>query len=168
MSNTEAETRLQGTLAAEKNEILFQNGINYNNEQAIYRKGTVLYRDYELASAIDGSSDILEAAVSDTEDIAGREELLIRSEGGLDGAGGSPAQMSKTATERERKSKAKAGIKMEHRDVINKDFWHMRPWILSGRAGKLRKREALQKLAEDQDGAAPDPDRDDVVAIPIR
>lgn len=168
LSNTEAEARLKGTLSAEKNELLFQNGINYNNEPALNRKGTVLYRDYELASAIDGSSDILEAAVSDTEDVSGREELLIRSESGVNGASASPAQMSKTASERERKSKAKAGIKMEHCDVINKDFWHMRPWILSGRAGKLRKREVMEKLVESQDGAAPDMGEDDVDAIPIR
>jgi hypothetical protein len=34
---------LQGTLAADKNEILFsQFNINYNNEPLMYRKGTVL------------------------------------------------------------------------------------------------------------------------------
>ncbi|XP_053657917.1 probable tRNA(His) guanylyltransferase [Anopheles marshallii] len=43
LSNTDAEKRLQGTLASDKNEILFsQFGINYNNEPLIYRKGTIL------------------------------------------------------------------------------------------------------------------------------
>lgn len=33
----------QGTLAADKNEILFSEfNINYNNESAIHRKGTIL------------------------------------------------------------------------------------------------------------------------------
>uniref|UniRef100_A0A182KDK5 Probable tRNA(His) guanylyltransferase n=1 Tax=Anopheles christyi TaxID=43041 RepID=A0A182KDK5_9DIPT len=43
LSNADAEKRLQGTLASDKNEILFtQFGINYNNEPLIYRKGTIL------------------------------------------------------------------------------------------------------------------------------
>ena len=45
MGATEAEQKLKGTLAADKNEILFsQFGINYNNEEPMYRKGSVLYR----------------------------------------------------------------------------------------------------------------------------
>uniref|UniRef100_A0A182W2D9 Probable tRNA(His) guanylyltransferase n=1 Tax=Anopheles minimus TaxID=112268 RepID=A0A182W2D9_9DIPT len=43
LSNADAEKRLQGTLASDKNELLFsQFGINYNNEPVIYRKGTIL------------------------------------------------------------------------------------------------------------------------------
>jgi len=39
----EAETRLQGTVSADKNEILFSEfGINYNNEPDIFKKGTTL------------------------------------------------------------------------------------------------------------------------------
>ncbi|XP_013364273.1 PREDICTED: probable tRNA(His) guanylyltransferase isoform X2 [Chinchilla lanigera] len=39
----QAQERLKGTLAADKNEILFsQFNINYNNEPLMYRKGTVL------------------------------------------------------------------------------------------------------------------------------
>ena len=179
MSNTEAEARLQGTTAADKNELLFQNGINYNNEQAIYRKGTVLYRDYELATPLDGSSDILEAVVSDTEDVTAREELLIKHvEGGAISDGATHAELSKTARERERKSKAKAGIKMEHCDVINNDFWHRRPWILSGRAGKLRKRPALEKMTGSEQVEESNPAQtapttnggggEDFVQVPIR
>lgn len=38
-------TLLQGTLAADKNEILFSKfGINYNNEPEIFKKGSVVYR----------------------------------------------------------------------------------------------------------------------------
>jgi tRNA(His) guanylyltransferase len=141
MTNTDAESRLQGTTSADKNEILFHNGINYNNEEPIYRKGTALYRDYELASALEGSSDILEAVVSDTEDVSTREEFLAQEGREVS------TRMSKTASEKERKSKEKAGIKVEHCDLINNDFWHLRPWILSGRAGKLRKRQALAMLS---------------------
>ncbi|XP_011609121.1 probable tRNA(His) guanylyltransferase isoform X2 [Takifugu rubripes] len=43
LTTTEAEDRLKGTLAADKNEILFSEfNINYNNESAIHRKGTIL------------------------------------------------------------------------------------------------------------------------------
>ncbi|XP_053680612.1 probable tRNA(His) guanylyltransferase [Anopheles nili] len=43
LTNSDAEKRLQGTLASDKNEILFSEfGINYNNEPIMYRKGTIL------------------------------------------------------------------------------------------------------------------------------
>jgi hypothetical protein len=36
---------LKGTLSSDKNEILFKRfGINYNNEEEIYKKGSVVYR----------------------------------------------------------------------------------------------------------------------------
>lgn len=46
MKEREAERRLQKTIAADKNEILFSDfGINYNSEDEMYRKGSVVYRD---------------------------------------------------------------------------------------------------------------------------
>ncbi|XP_004697170.2 probable tRNA(His) guanylyltransferase [Echinops telfairi] len=43
LTPVQAQGRLQGTLAADKNEILFSEfNINYNNEPLIFRKGTVL------------------------------------------------------------------------------------------------------------------------------
>lgn len=43
MTPDEAETRLQGSHAADKNELLFTEfGINYNNEPEIFKKGTIL------------------------------------------------------------------------------------------------------------------------------
>lgn len=45
LSTSEAEEKLRGTLSSHKNELLFQEfGINYNNEPAAFRKGTVLIR----------------------------------------------------------------------------------------------------------------------------
>lgn len=45
LTNREAEERLRGTFSADKNEILFADfGMNYNNEPAIFRKGTTLLR----------------------------------------------------------------------------------------------------------------------------
>lgn len=34
-----------GTLSSDKNEILFQLGINYNNEPEIFKKGTIFIRE---------------------------------------------------------------------------------------------------------------------------
>ncbi|KAH7390747.1 tRNAHis guanylyltransferase-domain-containing protein [Phaeosphaeria sp. MPI-PUGE-AT-0046c] len=52
MGPREAEQKLSGTYAADKNEILFKEfGINYNNEPECFRKGTVLYRDFFPTSA---------------------------------------------------------------------------------------------------------------------
>ncbi|KAG7518950.1 putative tRNA(His) guanylyltransferase isoform X1 [Solea senegalensis] len=43
LTTAQAEDRLKGTLAADKNEILFSEfEINYNNESALHRKGTTL------------------------------------------------------------------------------------------------------------------------------
>lgn len=48
MTPAESENSLKGSLSADKNEILFtQCGINYNNEPAVFRKGTVLVREYQ-------------------------------------------------------------------------------------------------------------------------
>ena len=48
MTTTEAEEELKGSVASDKNEILFSKfGINYNNEPEVYRKGTVVYRAYD-------------------------------------------------------------------------------------------------------------------------
>ncbi|CCE85276.1 Piso0_004859 [Millerozyma farinosa CBS 7064] len=47
LTGKEAENRLIGTVSSDKNEILFKEfGINYNNEPEIYKKGTVMVRDY--------------------------------------------------------------------------------------------------------------------------
>lgn len=45
MTNQEAENALMGTVSSEKNEILFQMGINYNKEPEIFKKGTILIRE---------------------------------------------------------------------------------------------------------------------------
>ncbi|KAK2073876.1 hypothetical protein P8C59_008120 [Phyllachora maydis] len=53
----EAEKLLSGTLAADKNEILFSRfQVNYNNEPEIFKKGSVVFRDYELVDPGHNSS----------------------------------------------------------------------------------------------------------------
>lgn len=53
MSNriaTHKLTDVQGTVSADKNEILFSRfHINYNNEPEIYKKGSVVIRDVRIS-----------------------------------------------------------------------------------------------------------------------
>ncbi|KAM0667536.1 hypothetical protein ACQRIT_003405 [Beauveria bassiana] len=116
LDNKEAEKTLAGTLAADKNEILFSRfKINYNNEPDIFRKGSVVFRDYEL---VDPASH----KTADTVD-----ELA------------EPVQQSKTQNENDKKRRSKARIVVEHLDIIRDDFWERRPWILSNKPGKVPK-----------------------------
>lgn len=50
-----------------------------------------------------------------------------------------PIQQSKTQKEKDRKSRAKARIVVEHLDIIKDEFWDRRPWLLSGKPGKIPK-----------------------------
>ncbi|KAK1767086.1 Thg1 C terminal domain-containing protein [Phialemonium atrogriseum] len=112
----EAEQTLAGTLAAEKNEILFSRfKINYNNEPEMLKKGSVIFRGYELVEP--GSHNVAE----DVENIA------------------EPIQQSKTQLESDRKKRVKAQITVEHLDIIKDEFWDRRPWILSNKPGKIPK-----------------------------
>lgn len=53
MGATKAEEKLKGTVAADKNEILFSNfGINYNKEPEQFKKGSVVYRNVRSDSKI--------------------------------------------------------------------------------------------------------------------
>ena len=112
MSNADAEQALKGTVASDKNEILFSRfGINYNNEPSIFRKGTVIYRacDDEIYTA-NGQKNA------------------------ANGAAETPR--SKTQLEKERKRKQKARITVEHVDIIGDAFWSARPYILVSRKGE--------------------------------
>ncbi|TPX19058.1 uncharacterized protein E0L32_011219 [Thyridium curvatum] len=120
MSTTEATEALNGTFSSDKNEILFSKfGINYNNEPEIYKKGSVLFREYELVE-IEGRNIAEEA-----DNIA------------------EPVQQSKTQTEKDKKKRSKARVVVEHLDIIKDDFWDKRPWLLSGKPGSLPKQPEL-------------------------
>ncbi|OJJ63958.1 hypothetical protein ASPSYDRAFT_83994 [Aspergillus sydowii CBS 593.65] len=114
MSNTDAEEELKGTVSADKNEILFKRfGINYNNEEEVYKKGSVVYRQYQLEDSKTGP----ESKAQSQED--------------------AQANVSKTQQEKLRKLRRKAQVVVEHVDIIKDEFWERRPWILSGKPGKL-------------------------------
>ena len=50
-----------------------------------------------------------------------------------------PITQSKTQAEKDKKKRAKARILVEHMDIIKDDFWDRRPWLLSGKPGKIPK-----------------------------
>jgi tRNA(His) guanylyltransferase len=111
MSTTEAEQALKGTLAADKNEILFSRfGINYNNEPQIYRKGTIIYRSYDSEVTVNGHEE--------------------KSPGKV------PDPRSKTQLEKVKKTKQKATIAMEHVDIIGQAFWDARSYIMASKRGE--------------------------------
>ena len=110
MSTTEAERSLKGTVAADKNEILFSRfGVNYNEMKEMERKGSVVFRE-----------------------VGGRGEKAM----GAGGAGEAivEEEVSKTQKEKRRKAKMKATIVVEHVDIIKDEFWERRPWILGGKS----------------------------------
>ncbi|QSZ29538.1 hypothetical protein DSL72_004053 [Monilinia vaccinii-corymbosi] len=112
-----AEKELAGSLAADKNEILFSRfGINYNNEPEIYKKGSVVFRDYEL----------VEPGVPETSDEDSAKT-------------GEEKELTKTQLEKDKKRRAKARITVQHVDVIKDEFWQRRPWLLSNKPGTIPK-----------------------------
>uniref|UniRef100_A0A0D2XAH0 tRNA(His) guanylyltransferase n=1 Tax=Fusarium oxysporum (strain Fo5176) TaxID=660025 RepID=A0A0D2XAH0_FUSOF len=89
--------------------------INYNNEPEIYRKGSVIFRDYELVDP--NSHNTMQTIDSQAE----------------------PVEQSKSQKEKDKKSRAKARVVVEHMDIIKDDFWNQRPWLLSNKPGKIPK-----------------------------
>jgi len=123
MSPTAAEDHLKGTVASDKNEILWSRfGINYNNERDMFRKGSVVFREYALetpAGQDDGGHD--SPAVEDMGDSTTTTEKPL----------------SKTQVEKMRKARQKAEVVTRHVDIIKDEFWVHRPWIQSGKPGRL-------------------------------
>ncbi|KAI8151485.1 tRNA(His) guanylyltransferase [Colletotrichum sp. SAR 10_70] len=114
--NKTAEQMLAGTVSSDKNEILFSKfNINYNNEPEMYKKGSVIFRDYELVEP--GTHNASEAADALAE----------------------PTQQSKSQAEKEKKKRNKARVVIEHLDIIKDNFWDRRPWLLSNKPGKTPK-----------------------------
>ncbi|KZF22032.1 tRNAHis guanylyltransferase [Xylona heveae TC161] len=126
MGATEAEKELMGTYSSDKNEILFSRfKINYNNEPEIYKKGSVVIRDYELVEPKKSTAAV------DSPGMAEQESS--------DAERGISAQLSKTQQEKERKRREKARITVQHIDIIKDEFWQRRPWLLSNKPGKIPK-----------------------------
>ncbi|RMD45065.1 hypothetical protein DV735_g199, partial [Chaetothyriales sp. CBS 134920] len=100
-----------GTVASDKNEILWsQFGINYNNEPEMFRKGSVVFREYR-----DKDRKIVDGSMTEH----------------IGGGGGEP--VSRTQQEKRKKARARAEIVVKHCDIIKDDFWDQRPWLMLSR-----------------------------------
>lgn len=122
MTATAAEEELKGTVAADKNEILFSRfQINYNNELDMYKKGSVVVRDYELVVAARGKEPDLDG----------------KGDGKGDGEGAQIENaLSKTKKEKDKRARQKAKVVVLHVDIIKDEFWDRRPWLRTGRPGR--------------------------------
>ncbi|ANB12457.1 Thg1p [Sugiyamaella lignohabitans] len=110
LTTKEAEEKLKGTLSSDKNEILFsQFGINYNKEPEIFKKGTVIVREYETPNT-DGPSPV--STPTPTQPST------------------PPAPLTQRQLQRRLKKKSKATISTLHTDIIGDDFWNKRPYLL--------------------------------------
>lgn len=81
----------------------------------MFKKGSVIFRDYEL---VDPSSHKVDEEMDDLAE---------------------PAQQSKSQAEKDKKQRSKAMVVVEHLDIIKDDFWDRRPWVLSNKPGKAPK-----------------------------
>jgi tRNA(His) guanylyltransferase len=109
----EAEKMLQGTLSADKNELLFSRfGVNYNNEPAMFRKGTCLFRlpTKRLSAAVHESD-------RDGEDENGDQNETAR-HGDKDGS------------RFESLLEVEGNIVTCHEDIIREAFWKLHPHLL--------------------------------------
>lgn len=110
-SPKKAEERLQGTYSKDKKSILLNEfELDYDLEDALYRKGTVMYRDVGITSS-QLTSD--EASQPNT-NVQG--SISFKAANAVIGKG-DPVMYSGT-------------IVTEHIDVIGDQFWTQRPWIL--------------------------------------
>lgn len=158
MSAQEAEKALSGTYSSDKHELLFkQFGVNYNNEEEIWKKGSVIFRDMsdrkaemvedekgnEYEPKKDEEKPVQASVIANTPSPAKKElsreqrPTTTTSDDAASSTSNQPLhppikQLSKTQQEKLRKRRAKAVVTIEHVDIIKDAFWQERPWILSG------------------------------------
>lgn len=94
LTATEAELRLRGTFAKDKNEILYSEyDINYNNEAEMYKKGSILVYDIP---PVDTDSN---------------------------GPGLEKSDSKKPESKRAERDRRKRGVQLIHVDMIQDGFW---------------------------------------------
>jgi len=156
-SAQEAEQTLSGTYSHDKHELLFQRfGVNYNNEAEIWKKGSVIFRDFrertvdgkvveaedkvavQIATSIDrvAASSSLSSPATNTDTpempVQSRTAIPTKASRYNHDTQVSTKPLSKTQQEKQRKRRAKAVVTTEHVDIIKDTFWEERPWILNG------------------------------------
>ncbi|KAG9096466.1 tRNA-His guanylyltransferase, partial [Ceratobasidium sp. 392] len=122
MTAREAETKLKGTLAKDKHEILFRDfKINYNALPERFKKGSVLVRE-----VVDPAPDAITISAQNT-DQTGAETSVT------DETGTQDSITVSTKPKRNSKKKQRAPptvIRIVHVDIIKDDFWSAHSDIL--------------------------------------
>lgn len=109
MTPAQAEERLRFTLAAEKNEILWREyGVNYNDEPAMFRKGSLLLYD-ELEPVSDSTP--IKAAIKSSKTTT-------------------TTTTTSTTSKTKEKKRRREGVVVLHVDLIQDAFWERYPSIL--------------------------------------
>ena len=108
VSRRDAESSLRGTSSAQKNELLFsQFSINYNDDEPMFRKGSILIR-----SSANESSLVLESTANTGKFEPNQRNMCPRSE--------------HNGTKRAARS-----IEILHEDIIGPKFWERHEDILA-------------------------------------
>jgi len=134
-TTTEAHATLRGTFAKDKHEILHsQFGINYNNLDARFRKGSILFRqevDQGEPKSLPSSNDRPNTTDPPTSPLPISHETVASHQDGT------PSQMDENTTTHKTKSKGKKiknavqlKIELMHCDIIKDEFWDARPGLL--------------------------------------
>ena len=125
-TKTEAAAALRGTRTAEKNELLFQRGVNYSRMPARHRKGSVLVRKVEV---LDAETETEKEVDAEAEEEAEEEGNGAAETCGDDGNKSSSAPSSSSSL----LARLAPGWAVVHCDIIKDDFWEARPHLISSR-----------------------------------
>ncbi|KAG9097063.1 tRNA-His guanylyltransferase, partial [Ceratobasidium sp. 392] len=122
MTAREAETKLKGTLAKDKHEILFRDfKINYNALPERFKKGSVLVRE-----VVDLAPDAITFSAQDIDE-TGAETPVVDETGTQD----SITVAAKPKCNSKKKQRAPPTVvRIIHVDIIKDDFWSAHPDIL--------------------------------------
>ncbi|RPB28691.1 tRNAHis guanylyltransferase [Terfezia boudieri ATCC MYA-4762] len=146
LGRTEAESRLKGTLAKEKNEILWGLGVNYNCEEEKWRKGSVVFRELKKSVEVDATTATETTTPTTTTTTpadkntatAQPSDAVVQEGDGEDDEGDVPPgkilrkkKTTKKQAKKEQKRLLKAAeVVVRHIDIIEDAFWNEHPSIL--------------------------------------
>jgi tRNA(His) guanylyltransferase len=93
----------------------------------MYKKGSVLFRDFERVPL-----------QTSTRDLDGDQPLISTRELSDETEQAAKSSRPETLSKSQQRLREKADIAIEHVDVIKDEFWLQRPWILSGKVKKSK------------------------------
>ncbi|KAF4596637.1 tRNA-His guanylyltransferase [Pleurotus pulmonarius] len=119
-TTTDAHAALRGTVSSQKHEMLFKSfGVNYNEIDARFRKGSILVRDIEDEPTPPELPEPTPA--SSTAGNQSHSEPTSAAE---------TSQKSLKQKKNKAQTKAKTKINLLHCDIIKDEFWDARPHLL--------------------------------------